>query len=231
MKASAICLTHGRRPEILAEAIECFRLLEVPTGWEKELILLNDQPSQTLVCRVPGVRTINMRTVLGLGDKHRIAVDIADGDFIMPWDDDDIYLPHRLTVSARYLSDWGFHTSFAWYSDSGPYRRSSNMHHCASFLSRELAARYSTGDHADTDARLFRSCPEIKATPVSDEEIYYIYRWADTGDMHGSAISPTEFRAKVAADIAQGKRPSGTIEIQPRWSRNWNHIERVPSCT
>src|SRR5438105_148799 len=98
---SAMCLTYGR-PELLEEAIECFLIQDY--GGDKELIILNDLPEQILEFDHPQVRTINVpKRFRTLGEKRNAAAALASHDVLFVWDDDDIYLPHRLSYSIKML--------------------------------------------------------------------------------------------------------------------------------
>jgi glycosyltransferase involved in cell wall biosynthesis len=98
---SCICMTYGR-PEVLEEAIHSF-LLQDYAG-RKEMIVLNDYAEQTLLLDHSEVRVVNcpkrFRTV---GEKMNAAVALASHDVLFVWDDDDIYLPHRLRFSIEHL--------------------------------------------------------------------------------------------------------------------------------
>src|SRR4051812_36406312 len=100
---SAICLTYGR-VSILEEAIHSF-LLQDYHG-PKELLVLNDLASQTLRFEHPDVRVINLplrfRTV---GEKMNAAAALCSHDILFVWDDDDIYLPNRISFSIQKLSE------------------------------------------------------------------------------------------------------------------------------
>jgi len=95
MKISCYCLTY-RTPELLEEAIQSF-LMQDYAG-EKELIVLNDEPEQELVFLHPQVKVYNMKSRCdNIVKKYNHAISLCTGDICVPWDDDDICLPHRLS--------------------------------------------------------------------------------------------------------------------------------------
>ena len=104
---SCICPTYGR-PALLEEAIYCFLQQDYPGP--KELIVLNDYAGQTLLFDHPEVRMINLPTRFRtVGEKRNAAVALAAHDLLFVWDDDDIYLPHRLSFSvANFDAQKGF---------------------------------------------------------------------------------------------------------------------------
>lgn len=93
---SCIMPTYGR-PDYLDESVAMF--LAQDHG-AKELIVLNDCPGQTYRCDLPGVRVVNAgRRYATLGEKRNAAIGMAEGGIIAVWDDDDVYLPWRLSFS------------------------------------------------------------------------------------------------------------------------------------
>lgn len=89
--------TFGR-PEYVAESIAMFLAQDYPA---KELIILNDCPGQILTGDFPDVRIINAKDRYShLGDKRNAIIEEARGDLIAVWDDDDVYLPWRLSYSV-----------------------------------------------------------------------------------------------------------------------------------
>src|SRR5215212_6246488 len=109
---SCICPTYNRPPDhkhLVEEAIESFLRQTYPN---KELIVLNDCPGQELSCDSPGVRVVNVpERFPTLGEKYNAAIALARGDLIAPWEDDDISLPWRLSLSVDRLGDAGYFNS------------------------------------------------------------------------------------------------------------------------
>ena len=103
---SCICPTYNRLPyhrHLIEEAIESFLRQTYPN---KELIVVNDCPGQELVCEAPGVRVVNVpERFANLGDKRNAGHQLAQGEVFCPWDDDDISLPWRLSLSVELLGD------------------------------------------------------------------------------------------------------------------------------
>ena len=238
---SCLCPTYGR-PELLEEAVYSFLLQDYPG--RKELIVLNDYAEQTLVFDHPEVRVINLplrfRTV---GEKRNAAVALASHNLLFVWDDDDIYLPHRLTFSIRHFDpkQGFFKPNKAWvWNDgmlSGPTK---NRFHAGSCSSRKLfdGVRGYVADGACDDLgfeqRLAQQFPgSTKPYDIKPEEIYYLYRWAGTGSYHFSGfggLKPGENSgdAEVAAYIQQqanrGEIPLGDIPLRPHWKIDYGQL-------
>ena len=95
---SWLFLTY-RRPQrdqhLLEEAIEAFLRQSYPN---KELIVLNDYDQQTLVFDHPEVTEGNLsRRFRTVGEKMNAATALCAYDLLFVGDDDDVYLPHRLS--------------------------------------------------------------------------------------------------------------------------------------
>ena len=85
--------TYGR-PDFVEESIAFFLAQDYP---RKELIIINDCPGQTFTGHFPDVVIINLPDRCpSLGEKRNLGIEMARGDLIAVWDDDDIYLPWRL---------------------------------------------------------------------------------------------------------------------------------------
>ena len=139
---SCFCLTYGR-PRLLEESIHSF--LQQDYAGPKEMIVLNDYADQILAFDHPEVQVINLpRRFRTVGEKMNAAVALASHDLLFVWDDDDIYLPHRLSFSvASFDPGKGFFKAdpaWLWSDDrlSGPVR---NRFHAASCWSRDPLRR------------------------------------------------------------------------------------------
>ena len=238
---SCICLTYGR-PHVLEEALHSF-LFQDYAGC-KELIILNDYSGHTLYFDHPEVQVINctkrFRTV---GEKMNAAVGLASHDLLFVWDDDDIFLPHRLSFSVEHFdSDKGFFkTEKAWMWKhgqlSGPH---GNLFHVASCWSRHIFDEVrgypaeGTGYDLVFEERLAKRWRGVtKIYKVQPEEIYYIYRWHGTGSYHmsqfgyyrnGGNVGHDKVEAFVQQRAARGEIPQGDILLQPGWKTDYRQL-------
>jgi glycosyltransferase involved in cell wall biosynthesis len=95
--------TYGR-PSYVGEAVAMFLAQDYPA---KELIVLNDCAGQVFRCDQPGVRVINTdRRFPNLGEKRNAVIEMARGEIIAVWDDDDVHLPWRLSFSMTEMQKW-----------------------------------------------------------------------------------------------------------------------------
>jgi GT2 family glycosyltransferase len=241
---SCVCVTYGR-PALLEEAIESF--LRQEYAGPKELVVLNDFAGQVLELDHPEVAIVNVpirfRT---LGEKLNAAVALGTYDLIAVWTDDDISLPHRLTLSVeRFDPARGFFkASTALLLDdgavSGPVE---SVLHGGSCWSRELFDR-SGGYPHETDAvdqaleQAFERARlgSAAASELAPHESYCVYRWGGTGSDHLSALQRGDpdpsaaYRAAaeyVAGEVAAGRLPTGSIRLRPRWRREYGELVRA----
>lgn len=224
---SCICPTFGRPPgrqHLVEEAIQSFLLQDYP---KKELIVLNDCPGQELVCDAPGVRVVNVSERFpSLGDKRNAGVALARGDLIATWDDDDISLPWRLSLSVQMLGNADyFNPQRAWFRNAGAMDKRDGFIVGANMsLFRREALRAIGGYPSLTlgEDQVFDKA--MRATVVTRggdgsgdpelprEDWFYIYRWGES-DFHLSGSPDEAFWDDV------GRRPfkPGRYVLKPRW--------------
>lgn len=238
---SAMCLTYGR-PQLLEEAIESF--LRQDYNGPKELVILNDRSDQMLVFDHPEVRIINVfgrfRTV---GEKRNACAALCKHDLLFVWDDDDIYLPWRLSISVcRLDATRGFYkSSRAWVLNddklSGP---ATNGFHSGSCFCRTLFDKVKGYPHIGSgqDWGIEHAFDELVSPPKDDrslkeEDLYYIYRWEGTGSYHLSGFGRDEGQSvagneKVAdfvdRELKCGRMLTGTINISPHWRKDYEAL-------
>jgi glycosyltransferase involved in cell wall biosynthesis len=225
---SCLCPTFGRPPDylhLLQEAVESFKRQDYKG--QMELIVLNDCPSQTLTCDVEGVKIVNLRERLNsLGDKYNLMLRLAVGDVCLPWDDDDISLPGRVSQAVERLGDahyWNPQRSF--FFPSGGIIHVDHSHgvcHNASIYQRGCARRIqypkvSGTEDQEMDRRLKNLGPIPDSLGSDPSEWQYIYRWG-VSPVHISGFPDTN-----NAYIEIGKRSiqAGTFQITPRWYQDY----------
>jgi glycosyltransferase involved in cell wall biosynthesis len=99
------CIMPTRdRPQFAPLAIEYFRRQTYPA---KELIVLDDgeQPVGHLMPEDPQVRYVRLEKRTSLGAKRNLACELAQGEIIAHWDDDDWTADWRLAYQHRMLLD------------------------------------------------------------------------------------------------------------------------------
>lgn len=98
---SCICPTYAR-PRFLIRAVEYF----LRQRWRNaELIVLDDSPAEELAMLPshPRIRVRRLHERLPMGEKHNLGLEMAQGDMIAHWDDDDWQSPLRLMRQVEVL--------------------------------------------------------------------------------------------------------------------------------
>lgn len=234
---SCLCSTYNRFPDhghLLCEAVESF--LRQDYAGPKELIILNDTPGQEIEePDLPDVCVINQSMRFeSLGKKWNALVgwtEYADA-ILLPWDDDDISLPNRITQAVERLEDRydHFNPRHVWYMDNAGLHHTHAQgycHHAAAFT-KELFnrvgrysedPRHSGANDAHIDPKLMaegRNAPPLTKNP---REWTYIYRWS-VSPTHASADTPETGHLKY--DWI-GSRPivPGTFALRPHWRQDY----------
>jgi glycosyltransferase involved in cell wall biosynthesis len=227
---SCICPTYNRPPHyqhLLEEAIASFLRQDYPN---KELIVLNDCPGQELICDEPGVRVVNVAERFpSLGDKHNAAVGLARGELIALWDDDDISLPWRLSLSVERLGDADyFNPRCYWYLDTKGLHFDHSMGYGHSVSLFRRAALEGVGGYPSKslgyDAALDAAFSGLAhaADPLrGDKELtrgewFYIVRWG-VSPVHVSGLGVEDFYGEI------GKLPvvEACFHLAPHWRRDY----------
>ena len=215
---SCICLTYGRS-ELLEEAIYAF--LKQDYEGPKELIVLNDHKRQKLQLYHPEVKIFNLSQHFRTdAEKRNAAVSLCCHDLIFMWDEEDIYLPHRLSFSVENFDETiGFFKldeAFVWGNGrlSGLQK---NVFHNGSCWSRDRFDQVRGYDYMidfGYDQELehqFKPTNKNSANLCDTEpgHVYCIYRW-----QYKSHNRPLRLRRRGAQSGKNKRRP---IKLNPHW--------------
>jgi glycosyltransferase involved in cell wall biosynthesis len=229
---SCLCPTFGRPPayqHLLEETIESFLRQDYQN---KELVVLNDCPGQVLVCDAPGVRVVNLPGRFPtLGDKYNAAVRLARGELLAPWEDDDISLPWRLSLSVERLGDAAYYNPRRYWFLNGAglhFDHPMGYGHNLSLFRRsafEAVGGYpaiSGPQDAAMDGALRAKVgcvgeggPDQEKLPVG--EWYYIYRWG-VQPWHLSSRSETD---KFYREVGELPKEKGRFHLTPHWRTDY----------
>jgi glycosyltransferase involved in cell wall biosynthesis len=238
---SCFCLTYGR-PHVLEEAIHSF--LQQDYAGPKEMIVLNDYADQILTFDHPEVQVVNLpRRFRTVGEKMNAAAALASHDLLFVWDDDDVYLPHRLSFSvAHFDPEKGFFKAqHAWLWNSGQLSGpAGNIFHAGSCWSRcrfdALGGYPAEGSGYDLlfERQLESRFPgSTTAHPVAPEEIYYLYRWGGTDSFHmsgfgdlkiGQNVGQAQVEAYVRQRADRNEIPRGHVPLLPCWRADYPQL-------
>jgi glycosyltransferase involved in cell wall biosynthesis len=222
---SCICPTSGRPPvhqHLLEEAVESFLRQTYPN---KELIVLNDCPDQELFCDAPGVRIINVAArYSSLGEKYNAAIAMARGALIAPWEDDDISLPWRLSLSVEQLGEATyFNPRSYWFWDEAGLHADHQVgygHNLSLFTRAAFDAvggypPVSGAQDAAMDALLCRR-DTVGAKRISPDEWFYIYRWGVSPHHLSGATNPNAWQ-----EIGMQPVEPGQFTLRPHWRQDY----------
>jgi hypothetical protein len=228
---------------MLEESVYSFLRQDYPGP--KQLLILNDFALQTIVFEHPEVTVVNVgERFATLGEKRNEAVRLCRYDLIAVWDDDDIYLPHRLSLSvAKYDPHRRFFKmSRAFVMDNGCIQISRiSRYHAAGIWHRGLfeeAGGYpamGSGEDAHLEGRFQQIIGGSLSYSVDDpREIYYVYRWKGSGSFHISGYGRDgEGRSGhdrvlefVMREVEAGRVTPGSIVLQPQWTHDYPRMVR-----
>jgi glycosyltransferase involved in cell wall biosynthesis len=103
-RVTAVMPTADRRP-FVARALELFERQDHP---DAELLVLDDGDDAVGDLIAPDattIRYVRLDNRLVLGDKRNLGCELARGELVAHWDDDDWYAPDRLRRQAAALAD------------------------------------------------------------------------------------------------------------------------------
>ena len=232
---SCMCLTYARPRRLLEEAVWSF--LNQDYAGRKELLILNDFAPQTIVFPHPEVTVVNLsprfRTV---GEKRNAAAALCRHDLLAVWDDDDIYLSHRLSYSVSRYDERRrfFKPSKAFMLNdgvvTGPKRalfHSGSMWHRSLFDQVGGYAHMNGGQDREIEARFAAVIGTAKDyEAIQPSEIYYLYRWSGTASYHLSGFGRGEDQVAGYARraLAEGAIESGPIVLNPHWEIDYAQL-------
>jgi len=232
MKVSCICPTWNR-PGWLEECIESFHRQDYQG--EKELIVINDCPDRELIYNHPEVRIVNLKKkYLTLGQKYNDAFfNMAAGDIITPWEDNDIFLPHKISHGINAMQSGGldyYKMPFAYFWNYGRIDEiSNNLFWCAAFYTKRLlkklggcsnqanaAADQSIENRISANSDSFT----VDNDPRKKSLAYYIYRWGGIRT-HISGIPESPENMVRFQELNAANMRTGLIELRPHWETDY----------
>ncbi len=195
MKISCVCPTY-KRPVCLANVVKCF---EDQTYEDKELIILDDarQYRSTIPSIViKGDQWLlysQRKRIRTLPAKYNELIRRTNGDIIVIWEDDDVYLPNHLQLIADAAQHGEFFVPrviFSTYAqEHGEVMKEDGRHrfHGAWAFTRKLFSKiggYSESYRLTFDQEMHRLLLDDNSQVYYNEEPEkpsYVYRWGSGG--------------------------------------------------
>jgi glycosyl transferase family 2 len=240
---SCMCLTYARPKHILEEAVYSF--LNQDYAGDKELLILNDFDRATIEFAHPQVTIVNLATRFhSLGEKRNAAAALCRYDLLAVWDDDDIFLPHRLSFSVAHYDARRrfFKPSKALFLDRGVLGGpEANLFHSGGLWHRSLFDEVGGYDHINSGQDLDIELKFAKVIgfdknldAIAPADIFYLYRWSDTDSYHMSAFGRdtdgrsghAEVKRYADREVERGKVPTGRVALEPHWKHDYVRMTR-----
>ena len=191
---SCLCPTY-RRPKLLENSIACFMAQHYPTD-RRELIVLDDAgelENQT----GNGWQIISIqRRFRSLPEKFNALAGLAQGEILVVWEDDDIYLPHHISSHVTAMDGHLWSKPSKVLSDyTGEIREedATGRFHASIAMTRQAFIQcggWPLTLRGDFDQQLLArlATTGTPADPCSDAQPGYVFRWGSTGAYHGQAL-------------------------------------------
>lgn len=231
--------TYGRPRHVLENSIQCFLDQDYPGI--KELVILNDCDEQEFIFDHPEVKIFNVKTrIKPIGAKFNSTIDLCTYDIIAMWEDDDVFLKHRLTYSVQRMKNGVFHTGDAfWESAPKIIQKTSNLFHSTHMYTRqvyELAGKYDTDkDLCSLDVTFVERLRQklgFYSQTTEDKDIFYIYIWGGSDSYHSSGYGGNVTNVSdlneimVKSKISSNKVEIGDIYLEPKL--RYNYYDYLP---
>jgi len=231
-------ITYGR-VEFLEESLHSF-LLQDYAG-EKELVIVNDYPLQKLVFNHPQVRIYNLdKTFETIGEKENYATELCKGDIICQWDDDDVAMPWHLRNVEKYFVEGSdlLHWERGVFFNNSEITSISGLGNSGIVFSKKIWRQL--GGHPIENAgydmtfviKIKNISRNIILASPPDNEVSWFYMWGGRGYHMSGMGTDTNDKENVIKRHSnhveslrkQGKIPTGEIQLNPSWKRDYEKM-------
>jgi glycosyltransferase involved in cell wall biosynthesis len=223
-KISAVCCTYGRF-KCVERVMNCFLAQDYPN---KELIIYNTDTSSpynvgqssfaiTIVnCQND---SITQKPYTNVGAIRRDALMFATGDYVVTWDDDDIFLPHFMSQAINRMAETGlpsFKPEKSFFYSGDNLRLVMNTLEASVVASMDLVRKY--GYLLETGKEGLAWYTKMRDNKQLDEhDTYYIpsycFNWNDGQEMEaphkqsGDIDNPNNFdnHKEASKDLVNGR--------------------------
>lgn len=195
---SCLCPTY-RRPQLLANAIACFLAQDYPAE-RRELIILDDAGQFESISGAGWKLISHASRFRSLPEKYNALAGMAQGDCLVVWEDDDIYLPWHLKAHAAAFQQGEYSKPSRVLSKNGNEIQEESavgrFHGSIAFTRNafEMAHGWPLTQRADFAqqfmARLANSVTECD--PCQTHSPSYIFRWGSTNAYHAMRSASDE---------------------------------------
>jgi len=229
-KVSCLCPTF-RRPKAVANAVACFLMQDFE---DSELIVFDDEGDF-----IPGVIAGRVKVVSipfrfrSLPEKFNACAGLASGDseFLIVWEDDDVYLPTHIKNHVDVLSSTAdISVTGKLYDEKGDAGNIRVRDNTISFHSGwayrrdffDLIDGYRITKALNFDQQTFNKFIENGAGLDSTPEASHVYTWLTSGYTNGSALHGEKADSgewwEAAGRLDYNDKPEGPIKLEPKLS-------------
>ena len=222
---SCLTATHGRF-SVLREALACYCAQDYT---RRELLILNnsDVPLKIdpALAKREHIRLFNEPGHPTLGDCRMRLLELALGDVVRTWDDDDLYLPWAISQGVQHIGDApAFKPRRSWDCRKHTwFTLCENTYEASMTVRAEVAYKYGyKAGGGDEHVPLLQGIEQEGGCKIEDVEPSYIYTW-DTGLWHisgslGSGDDETRTKEWLTQNTDTG---DGTLltpaDLHKRW--------------
>ena len=233
---SAKCITYGR-VDTLEESLNSFLQQDYPN---KEMIIVNDYPEQSLKFEHPQVKIFNLyHTFTSIGEKENFATTLCNGEIICQWDDDDVALPNHMSNVAKYLTPEIniIHWKTGVFCENGEDIQKVGWIGNSGIAFRKSAWKEIGGhpiENAGYDMTFVQSIHKLGMKHVSfleipKEDASWFYMWGPRcyhmsgqgTDKPGKANVIQRHSLHIEKLKNQGKIPTGEVQLRPHWKLDY----------
>lgn len=218
---------------MLREAVSCFLEQDYQN---KELIILNNHP-EPLVCDLPQVTVYNESGYPTLGDCRNRLLELAGGEFVRTWDDDDLYMPWAISQGVAHIGDapaWKPLFSWGWEMEKDRAYLGGNKYEASWTTRADVVKRFgymglSGGNEHNSLEDGLQTLGGIKKGRVKPS---YVYRWASglcriSGSLDKNDLSAETTRKRTVQWMQKNDDTGNGIPIEPLdLSHYWDRFER-----
>lgn len=230
-------ITYGR-VNTLVEALHSFLIQDYPAD-KCELIIVNDYPKQKLIFDHPQVTIYNLdKTFPLIGEKENYAIERCKGPLIAVWDDDDVAMSNHLSNIAKF---WKKDTNLLHWQNGVFYNEPKitklmPLGNSGIVYSKKVWEEIGKSplENAGGDMTLVVAIHNLGRDKVvladpPNEECSWFYMWGGRGYHQSGQGTDDDSRPNIiqrhSAHIeqlrAQGKIPTGEIQLIPKWNKNY----------
>lgn len=220
---SCLCPTF-RRPRLLANSLACFLAQDYPAS-RRELIILDDGGDFDSHTGDRWQIVSAAERYPSLPDKFNALAELARGDILIVWEDDDIYLPWHVTAHAAALAAGGFSKPSRILANfEGPFVEidPGGSYHGSIAFSRaayDAAGGWPATRWANFDIQFMHALAAASppVDPCADHPPSYAFRWGSTGAYHGQGLMSSADNETWYDHIPQlvGPRSGPSLQLEP----------------